>query len=94
MLFPKGRVHCESGQHHHPCGDAGQDHQGTDQQKAITGEDELPGAVMQVLDKDNNIIDQWTSGNEPHMIEGILIAGQTYVLHEVSAPAGYTLARM
>lgn len=61
--------------------------------KAITGEDELPGAVMQVLDKDNNIIDQWTSGNEPHMIEGILIAGQTYVLHEVSAPAGYTLAK-
>ena len=61
--------------------------------KAITGEDELPGAVMQVLDKDNNIIDQWTSGNEPHMIEGVLIAGQTYVLHEVSAPAGYTLAK-
>lgn len=61
--------------------------------KAITGEDELPGAVMQVLDKDNNIIDQWTSGSEPHMIEGILIAGQTYTLHEVSAPAGYTLAK-
>ena len=61
--------------------------------KAITGEDELPGAVMQVLDKDNNIIDQWTSGSEPHMIEGVLIAGQTYVLHEVSAPAGYTLAK-
>lgn len=48
---------------------------------------------MQVLDKDNNIIDQWTSGSEPHMIEGILIAGQTYTLHEVSAPAGYTLAK-
>ena len=61
--------------------------------KAITGEDELPGAVMQVLDKDNNIIDQWTSGSEPHMIEGILIAGQTYTLHEVSAPTGYTLAK-
>ena len=61
--------------------------------KAITGEDELPGAVMQVLDKDNNIIDQWTSGSEPHMIEGVLIAGQTYVLHEVSAPNGYTLAK-
>lgn len=61
--------------------------------KAITGEDELPGAVMQVLDKDNNIIDQWTSGSEPHMIEGVLIAGQTYVLHEASAPAGYTLAK-
>lgn len=61
--------------------------------KAITGEDELPGAVMQVLDKDNNIIDQWTSGSEPHMIEGVLIAGQTYVLHEVSAPTGYTLAK-
>lgn len=53
----------------------------------------MPGAVMQVLDKDNNIIDQWTSGSEPHMIEGVLIAGQTYVLHEVSAPAGYTLAK-
>ena len=60
--------------------------------KSITGDDELPGASMQLLDKDGNIVDEWISGTEPHRIEGILIAGETYTLHEESAPNGYVVA--
>ena len=61
--------------------------------KSITGEDELPGASMQLLDQNGNLIDAWTSGTEPHFIEGVLIAGQTYVLHEETAPDGYVLSQ-
>ena len=54
--------------------------------------EELVDAVLQILDKDGNVIDEWTSTNEPHYIEAVLTAGQTYILHEVSAPVGYVLA--
>ena len=60
--------------------------------KDITGDDELPGAVLQVIDKDGNIIDEWVSTENAHCIEGILIAGETYTLRETTAPSGYTLA--
>lgn len=60
--------------------------------KSITGEDELPGASMQLLDKNGNLIDAWISGTQPHFIEGVLIAGETYILHEESAPNGYVVA--
>lgn len=56
-----------------------------------TGEKELPGAKLQVTDKDGNIIDQWTSTEEQHTITG-LIEGQTYVMKEISAPYGYKIA--
>lgn len=56
-----------------------------------TGEKELPGAKLQVTDKDGNIIDQWTSTEEQHTITG-LIEGQTYVMKEISAPYGYEIA--
>ena len=60
--------------------------------KDITGDDELLGAVLQVIDKDGNIIDEWVSTENAHCIEGILIAGETYTLRETTAPSGYTLA--
>ena len=60
--------------------------------KDITGDDELPGAVLQVIDKDGNIIDEWVSTEEAHYIEAKLIAGETYILREITAPSGYTLA--
>lgn len=60
--------------------------------KSITGDEELPGASMQLLDKNGGIVDEWISGTEPHLIEGVLIAGETYTLHEVSAPNGHVLA--
>ncbi|MCR0336004.1 Cys-Gln thioester bond-forming surface protein [[Clostridium] innocuum] len=56
-----------------------------------TGEKELPGAKLQIIDEDGNIIDQWTSTEEQHTITG-LIEGQTYVMKEISAPYGYEIA--
>ena len=52
---------------------------------------ELEGAKMQVFDKDNKIVDEWTSGKEAHKIKG-LEEGQTYKLHEEVAIEGYVKA--
>lgn len=57
--------------------------------KDITNDKELPGATLTVKDAKGNIIDKWVSGNESHIIKG-LVAG-TYTLEEVSAPKGYVL---
>lgn len=46
----------------------------------IAGE-EIEGATIQVLDKDNKIVDEWVSGKEPHKIKN-LVEGETYTLHE------------
>ncbi len=58
----------------------------------ITSEEEIPGAGLVITDEDGNIIDEWTSGEEPHFIEGKLIAGKTYTLKETTAPDGYVLS--
>ena len=55
----------------------------------ITGENELEGAHLEVIDKDNNVIDSWTSTKEPHSIYALKI-GETYTLRETIAPKGYT----
>ena len=52
----------------------------------------LPGAKLQILDKDGAVIEEWTSENAAHVIKAKLIAGQTYTLHEAEAPEGYDLA--
>ena len=56
----------------------------------IAGE-ELEGAKMQVIDKDGNIIDEWTSSKEPHKINN-LIENETYILHEEVSINGYVKA--
>ena len=58
----------------------------------ITGENPLPGALLQVKDTKGNVLDEWTSGTDAHIIEGVLVSGGTYVLHEETAPDGYVLA--
>ena len=58
----------------------------------ITGENELEGASLQVLDSDGNVVDEWVSTTEPHYIEGILIASGSYTLHEEVAPDGFVIA--
>lgn len=58
----------------------------------ITTGEELPGAHLEVIDKDGNIVEEWISTNEPHMIEGVLIAGEEYTLRETIAPDGYKVA--
>ena len=59
--------------------------------KAITGEDELPGAELMVTDAAGNVVDSWVSGEEPHAVSGLTV-GQTYTLTEVTAPEGYAIA--
>ena len=58
----------------------------------ITGTNPLPGAKLQVKDMDGNVMDEWTSTDKAHVIEGVLVSGQTYILHEETAPDGYVLA--
>lgn len=55
----------------------------------ITNKKELPGAKLCVKDADGNVIDEWVSTNEEHLIEGKLIVGRTYSLIELKAPSGY-----
>ena len=60
--------------------------------KDITTKDELPGATLQIIDENGNIVEEWVSTNEPYFIEGKLIAGKTYTLREITAPKGYEIA--
>ena len=57
----------------------------------ITGDNELEGAVLSVIDADGNLVEKWTSGKESHMIEK-LPAGK-YILREETAPFGYVIAQ-
>ena len=57
----------------------------------ITGDEELEGAELSVLDLEGNIIDEWTSTNKPHTIEGLKV-GEKYTLRENLAPLGYVKA--
>jgi hypothetical protein len=60
--------------------------------KQDMGGEEIPGAKMQVVDEDGNVVDNWTSGTTPHIIEGLLVVGQTYTLVESRPADGYTTA--
>lgn len=57
----------------------------------ITTKKELEGAKLKVIDEDGKVIDEWTSGKQPHMIKN-LTAGETYTLTEVIAPKNYKVA--
>ena len=50
---------------------------------ATTG-NELEGAKLQVIDKDGNVVEEWTSTKEDHVIYGL--PEGTYTLHEELAP--------
>lgn len=56
----------------------------------VTGE-ELPGAELEVKDEEGNIIDKWTSTDEPHRVKG-LEEGKKYILTEVTCPYGFEQA--
>ena len=58
----------------------------------ITTGEELPGATIQIIDKDGNVVEEWVSTNESHFIEAELISGEKYTLHETAAPDGYVIA--
>ena len=51
---------------------------------------ELPGAKLTILDENGEVMESWTSSEEPHYIEMLPIG--RYILHEESAPEGYLVA--
>ena len=55
----------------------------------ITGETEIPGAKLTILDKDDQVVESWTSTEEAHYIEKLPIG--KYTLREEQAPKGYLL---
>ncbi len=58
----------------------------------ITTDNELAGATLQIVDDKCNVVEEWVSTNEPHIVEAQLVAGKTYTLKETIAPDGYTIA--
>lgn len=55
----------------------------------ITGETEIPGGKLTILDKDDQVVESWTSTEEAHYIEKLPIG--KYTLREEQAPKGYLL---
>ncbi len=51
---------------------------------------ELTGASMKLIDENGDIVDEWTSDGENHIITNIPAGG--YTLKEVAAPDGYVIA--
>lgn len=52
----------------------------------------LPGAALQIRDKDGVVVTEWTSGTEAHEVVGLLTAGERYTFEEQTPPEGYQLA--
>jgi uncharacterized surface anchored protein len=60
--------------------------------KKITGDGELPGAHLQVIEKESGaVVEEWVSTDTPHVILKLKV-GVTYILRETLSPAGYTIA--
>lgn len=60
--------------------------------KVVGGTEEVAGAVLRVVKASDEsvVIDRWTSTSSPHRIPfSVLEAGETYILREETAPAGY-----
>ncbi len=56
----------------------------------IASKEELPGASLEIKDKNGKVVEKWVSGNEPHYIEGLAVG--EYTLTETQAPSGYVLS--
>ncbi len=56
----------------------------------ITTGEELEGAILRVVDEEDNVIDEWVSAKEPHEVKG-LEEGKIYFLEETTAPYGYEI---
>ena len=60
--------------------------------KKITNSEELPGALLQVVDKDGNVVEEWISTDQPHEIVAKLVVDESYVLREVRPADGWAYA--
>ena len=60
---------------------------------SITDGQELPGCKMKVTDKETGkVMDEWTSTEFSHVIEGKYVVGKTYILSETKPADGYATA--
>jgi hypothetical protein len=57
----------------------------------VDGKKGVSGAVMNILDQSGNKVFTWTTDGNEHTVEGLRV-GNTYLLHEESAPTGYVTA--
>ncbi len=57
--------------------------------KDITNQEELPGAELAITDSEGNVVDQWVSTDQPHVLN---LAMGTYTLTEIMAPEKYAKA--
>lgn len=57
----------------------------------VTGEEELPGAKLSIIDEKGNVIDTWISTIEKHIIQGLEV-GKNFILREDLAPLGFVKA--
>ena len=57
----------------------------------VANGEELVGATVQVIDSEGNVVDEWNSTDESHVIEG-LKTGVEYTLRETVAPDGYIIS--
>ena len=58
---------------------------------SLTTGKELPGCKLKVVDADGNIVDEWTSGKEAHVIRELTV-GKEYALVETKPADGYVTA--
>lgn len=58
--------------------------------KQLSESDELPGATLQILDEEGNVLEEWVSSEEPHYIERLPIG--RYILRELLPADGYVTA--
>lgn len=62
--------------------------------KVNTNNQPVVGVELQILDNENNnvVVPTWKTDGKPYRVDGKLIVGKTYRLHEVSTLPNYTLA--
>lgn len=59
--------------------------------KSTVSGNEIVGALMQIIDEDGNVVDEWTSEEKEHFANN-LEEGKSYTLHEDLSPLGLNLA--
>lgn len=57
----------------------------------LTNGKELPGARLQLTDEEGNVVEEWVSTEEPHVIKE-LVVGKSYTLTETKPADGYVTA--
>lgn len=60
---------------------------------SLTDGKEVEDAKLQVADEDGNLVDEWVSGKEPHIIKE-LVAGKKYTMTETQPAEGYVTAEI